>query len=481
MNRLSSVPFLLIRCIMIVFIAIALVFVGAGAVSTAQYRFFTPLFTHWSRQFSTSEWVDAMGWENPYISENIRHSLPSISSIALRLATNVNPGNIRSLLENELPGLSFLAEAEQNQYPNLVSESAAPLQGMSQKGKHTHQKSQGLQSVKNPQTVNPGPVKAPVPGSGYYIVRNHTLWHDVSDGAFIYGAAPGFLSAGEQYFSGDGHTFYNSSGQKIGTAYQYFEILPLNTKTSYTADQLNRYIRNHIPETYKKKMDGFGPLATLGSAFIHAQDKFGVNALYLLAHAIHESAWGSSQIAQDKHNLFGFGAVDSNPYGGAMIFDTYKDCIDDVAQYVAQQYQNPTGAYYYGDMLGNKETGMNVKYASDPFWGQEIAGQMYQIDKALGGKDFGKYDSGSYHLAVSTVNGALNVRTLPSTAIHDVKYQFETNGDSMIVLGKVNKSNGTWYQIYSDESNFLNWKKAYVYHKGQLGLFCKIANVAGIK
>ena len=41
--------------------------------------------------------------------------------------------------------------------------------------------------------------------------------------------------------------------------------------------------------------------------------EFNVNALYLMAHAIHESGWGTSILAQTKHNLYGINAVDSDP------------------------------------------------------------------------------------------------------------------------------------------------------------------------
>ena len=35
---------------------------------------------------------------------------------------------------------------------------------------------------------------------------------------------------------------------------------------------------------------------------------------FIASIAIHESAWGTSQIAQEKHNLFGYGSYDQTPY-----------------------------------------------------------------------------------------------------------------------------------------------------------------------
>ncbi|NOM71505.1 mannosyl-glycoprotein endo-beta-N-acetylglucosamidase, partial [Klebsiella pneumoniae] len=37
--------------------------------------------------------------------------------------------------------------------------------------------------------------------------------------------------------------------------------------------------------------------------------------------------------------------------------------------------------------LGNKASGMNVEYASDPYWGEKIASVMMKINEKLGGKD----------------------------------------------------------------------------------------------
>ena len=118
--------------------------------------------------------------------------------------------------------------------------------------------------------------------------------------------------------------------------------------------------------------------------------KYGVNALYLMAHAIHESAWGTSDIAYDKHNLFGYGAVDSDPYSGAYTYDSFSGSVEDAAKKVSTNYLSPKGSFYNGAFLGNKGAGMNVKYASDPYWGEKIAGHMYRADQYISGLDSNK-------------------------------------------------------------------------------------------
>ncbi|GAC1569686.1 MAG: hypothetical protein NVS3B18_00990 [Candidatus Dormibacteria bacterium] len=111
------------------------------------------------------------------------------------------------------------------------------------------------------------------------------------------------------------------------------------------------------------------PLHDLGAPLLAAEGKYHVSARYLLAHAIEESAFGSSQIARGKHNLYGYGADDEHPYEDAKSFDSLPACIDFVAAKVAGDYLSPTGAYYHGPTL----RGMNINYASDPLWAGNIA------------------------------------------------------------------------------------------------------------
>jgi peptidoglycan hydrolase CwlO-like protein len=108
--------------------------------------------------------------------------------------------------------------------------------------------------------------------------------------------------------------------------------------------------------------------AGLGSAFVRAGRQYGVNPLYLVAHAIEESAFGASEIAQTKNNLFGIAAYDSNP-GAALSFGSFAACIDYEARFVSRDYLDPGGTFYHGPTL----RGMNFHYASDPRWARNIA------------------------------------------------------------------------------------------------------------
>jgi len=110
-------------------------------------------------------------------------------------------------------------------------------------------------------------------------------------------------------------------------------------------------------------------LAGLGASFMRAEAAYHVSARYFVAHAILESGWGTSALAQYKYNLFGFGANDRNPYGDAMSFTSFDACIQYVAQFIQSNYLTPGGPFYHGPTL----RGMNVDYASDPNWAEKIA------------------------------------------------------------------------------------------------------------
>jgi flagellum-specific peptidoglycan hydrolase FlgJ len=110
-------------------------------------------------------------------------------------------------------------------------------------------------------------------------------------------------------------------------------------------------------------------LAGLGTSFMTAEATYHVSARYFVAHAILESGWGTSSLAQFKHNLFGFGAYDRNPYGDAMSFPSFDACIQYVAQFIQANYLTAGGSFYHGPTL----RGMNVDYASDPNWAEKIA------------------------------------------------------------------------------------------------------------
>lgn len=89
--------------------------------------------------------------------------------------------------------------------------------------------------------------------------------------------------------------------------------------------------------------------------FYYAEQEYGINGIFLAAIAIHESAWGTSRIALDKNNLFGYMAYDDSPYESSMSFSDYSEGIDLVARVLIKYYLNPAGTEIYGGNIAERK------------------------------------------------------------------------------------------------------------------------------
>jgi len=301
-------------------------------------------------------------------------------------------------------------------------------------------------------------------GQSYYEVAGSSLVHKIfnhSTGSYastgVVGKAPKEFVSGMKYYSWDGATFTNASGVKVAESYQYFNMLPLHSATKYTAEELDKYLKDQFPYYNKVQYDKKwteSPLVGAGKFFKEMEETYKVNALYLMSHAIHESQWGTSKIAQDKYNLFGYGASDGDAYNRAYSYATFKESIEDAAQRINKGYQSPTGSYYNGSILGNKGIGMNVRYASDAFWGEKIAGHMFRTDQYLGSKDVNQHKLGY------TTTSPLNFRKDPSTSFASL-YTLKTSEVPVVIHTETTAASGSlWYEVASEDKAFT---KAYVH------------------
>ncbi len=217
--------------------------------------------------------------------------------------------------------------------------------------------------------------------------------------------APSFLPQGDYEMDGE-FNFYQIEGDRRTSRgnFNYLEqipyaTMPLNTPagSAVTADLLRRMAGELRSGT---------SLAALAQTYINAQERWGVNALFLMAHSALESNWGASALACDKNNIYGFKAYDSNPYYYGSTFACKEDCINYVAAYIRLAYLNGDGIYCKGPSL----TGMNRHYATDPMWHIKIARIMQSILP---------YDQGGSvsksHYRGRVTSSSLNLRRAPGT------------------------------------------------------------------
>ncbi|MGG1573491.1 stage II sporulation protein P [Fictibacillus sp. NRS-1165] len=94
----------------LIFIAFILFFFVAGFITTTESKFQASLtlLNKWMKDFTTEAFVYAMGTENHYFTQILPKSSkpPSGSSVLMQFATNLRPGDPRSLL-SELPGYAL--------------------------------------------------------------------------------------------------------------------------------------------------------------------------------------------------------------------------------------------------------------------------------------------------------------------------------------------------------------------------------------
>ena len=203
----------------------------------------------------------------------------------------------------------------------------------------------------------------------HYTTDGRYVYHELSPYTSIR-VAPhsSSMAIGKKYYSEDGVNFDTF---KVENPFLYRD---LRKPTNYTAAELDK--------VYSLMNINGSRLAGKGEVFKEAEKRYQVNALYLMAHSALESAWGRSQIAKDKNNFFGIAAYDTTPYDSAKSFDNVDKGILGAAKWIRENYIDEGRTH-----LGNKSSGMNTLYASDPYWGEKIASIMMTINSKLGEKD----------------------------------------------------------------------------------------------
>ena len=132
--------------------------------------------------------------------------------------------------------------------------------------------------------------------------------------------------------------------------------MQLNARTNVSAADL------------RKITTGTG-LEGIEDALVAAENKYGVNAIFILSVAIHESGWGSSYLARTRNNLFGICAFDSN-VDAASSFSSKDACVDYFSRLMTKEYF-PEGR--------TTLSSINAIYASSGSWASNVYNSMANI------------------------------------------------------------------------------------------------------
>lgn len=148
--------------------------------------------------------------------------------------------------------------------------------------------------------------------------------------------------------------------------------MALNKPSGLTLEQFEKLFEN-------EKRDKNGIFKENAKYFYYVEQVYGINGVFVAALGIHESGWGTSRIALNKKNLFGYGAYDMSAYASAYKYDGYVAGIDMIARVLMKNYLHPKGTSIYNDEIasgkyynGNTVSGVNKKYATDKKWANSV-------------------------------------------------------------------------------------------------------------
>lgn len=222
----------------------------------------------------------------------------------------------------------------------------------------------------------------------------------------------GYGSITNRYYSFDSNYFYTNYKDMIddyragdytksvnyeNPYYAYFMYVPARVKSNVTAEDINLKIQaagytsnlTHDASYYydsnanlKNSLGTESILYGTGEAFVEIANRYGVNPMSVFDAAWRESGNGTSAIALIKKNLFGIGAGDGNAWNGAYVYNTIEESIEAYIKMTggSGSYTNIFSQYYHGTHKGNKLSGTNVYYMSDPYGGEKDSRSSYTTD-----------------------------------------------------------------------------------------------------
>src|SRR5699024_1075878 len=200
----------------------------------------------------------------------------------------------------------------------------------------------------------------------------------------------------------------NGGGWRNATRSEVARFLDTSHQTSetwmYTFLDLDRSQNIATSTINNKLLSGKGILNNQGSAFLDASKTHGINEVYLISHALHETGNGTSTLARGVrldsngnvssngkkyYNMYGIAAYDHNPviagarYAQQMGWDTPAKAIVGGARFISQSYFNRGQTTLYS-MRWNPANPGTYQYATDVNWAYATAQNLRNYYRQLG-------------------------------------------------------------------------------------------------
>ncbi|WP_017548096.1 GW dipeptide domain-containing protein [Salinicoccus carnicancri] len=200
----------------------------------------------------------------------------------------------------------------------------------------------------------------------------------------------------------------SGGGWRNATRSEVANFLDTSHQTSetwmYTFLDLDRSQNIASSTINSKLLNGKGTLNQQGSAFLNASKTHGINEVYLISHALHETGNGTSTLAQGVrldsngnisssgkkyYNMYGIAAYDHNAvlagarYAQQMGWDTPAKAIVGGARFISQSYFNRGQTTLYS-MRWNPVNPGTYQYATDVNWAYATAQNLRNYYRQLG-------------------------------------------------------------------------------------------------
>ena len=198
----------------------------------------------------------------------------------------------------------------------------------------------------------------------------------------------------------------------------FYQFLVLSSPAGLNASEVNKNILN----------SNTGTLAGTASAFIEAGIRYGVNEAYLIAHALHETGNGSSQLAQGVvvngrkvYNMYGTAAYDGTAvssgaqYAYEQGWFTPEAAIIGGAEFVAKRYIHVGQDTLY-KMKWNPENPGTHQYATHVAWATLQTNRISNIYKNLKSY-YLKFDIPRYQGTTPSYQGPNPPKNVPESTV----------------------------------------------------------------
>lgn len=239
-------------------------------------------------------------------------------------------------------------------------------------------------------------------------------------------------TASDNSFSGFNGNYSNDQLKSLDVATELPKL---------SAGQISKIISQHFSKSpVIKPSDADG--------IFNAQQSTGMSALAILGIGALESGYGTSNIAKQKNNLWGYGAINSNPGGAAHSFAPVAQGAEQFASKFMKTYYNDYGAKsIYSAGTGNNPSGKGYAYNNNgtinPQWATsvgDIMGRFYDTAKTVGGNVGGSnklVNTAKQYLGTPYVWGGTSTKGFDCSGL--MQYVAKQNG--------INLSRTTYTQI----------------------------------